>query len=69
MRYIYIYMEGSEVIRIGNGVYVFGIVQGWPHKGLCKINKEPMKDYKKSPINQFLEIIGNFEIRFLMALS
>jgi hypothetical protein len=27
--------------------------------GLCKINKEPMKDDKKPPIYQFLEILVN----------
>jgi hypothetical protein len=36
---------------------VSGIVQGQSYKGLCKINKEPMKDYKKSPIYEFLEIL------------
>ncbi len=29
---------------------VSGIVQGQKYKGLCKINKEPQKDYRKSPI-------------------
>jgi hypothetical protein len=26
-------------------------------KGLCKITKEPIEDYKKSPIYEFLEIL------------
>jgi hypothetical protein len=46
--------KGSEIVRLGNEVIIlenaFRIVQGQPYKRLCKINKEPMKDYRKSLI-------------------
>ncbi len=48
------YQEGSEVVIFGDE---FGIVQGQPYEGLCKINKEPMKNYRKPPIYQFLKIL------------
>jgi hypothetical protein len=54
------YYEGSEVIRLGIEIVILEsvsiIVLGQPYKGLCKINKEPMKDYKKPAIDQFLQI-------------
>jgi hypothetical protein len=48
------YYERSEVVRLEN---VSKIVRGQLYKRLCKINKEPKKDYKKPPIYQFLEIL------------
>jgi hypothetical protein len=55
------YKEGSEVIRLGNEEIKFGNVlknfQGQPYEGLCKIKKEPTKDYYKPPTYQFFKII------------
>ncbi len=52
------YYEGSEVVRLGIEVVtlenVSRIVLGQPYKGIRKINKELMKDYKKPPIYRFL---------------
>jgi len=52
--------EGSEVVRLGIEVVTLEnvprIVLGRPYKGLCKINKQLMKDYKKSPIYRFFQI-------------
>jgi hypothetical protein len=54
------YYEGSEVVRLGIEVVtlenVSRIALGRPYKGLCKINKQLMKDYKKSPIYRFFQI-------------
>jgi hypothetical protein len=54
------YYEGSEVARLGIEVVtlenVSRIVLRRPYKGLCKINKQLMKDYKKSPIYRFFQI-------------
>jgi hypothetical protein len=47
-------MLENELVILGN---VSGIVQGQKYEGLCKINKKPLKDYRKSPIYQFLEIL------------
>ncbi len=46
------YYEGSEVVRLGIELFILEnvsrIVLGRPYKGICKINKELMKDYKKT---------------------
>lgn len=47
-------MFGNELVILEN---VSRIVQGQKYKGLCEINKEPTKDYRKSPIYQFLDIL------------
>jgi hypothetical protein len=48
------YYVKSEIFRLENEMVILlnvcRIVQGQPYEGLCKINKEPMKDYKKISI-------------------